>query len=161
MTCPRSHHTAWPPDFHHTAKATPAFPGGRRSSPSPTLGVESEKSFLPLHHVRLHEKVYHLWTRKQALTRQRLCQHFDLTLSSLQNCEINFCCLEAPLLPVFPLKSIRNTSITKEYTHPQLPSWDLVSNCAIDQNSVSPKSNSKPQFSGKAVNRQFQCDMGK
>ena len=51
-------------------------------------------SLSALYHEKVQWEEGHLQTRKQALTRHRICQHLDLEPPSLQNCKkLNVCCL--------------------------------------------------------------------
>lgn len=52
------------------------------------LTKEASRSFLaPLCHVRTPRKGHHLWARKWSLIRHWICQHLNLGLSCIQNCE--------------------------------------------------------------------------
>ena len=44
----------------------------------------------PFLHVKTQQKDWNLWTRKEAVTKHCICQHLDLGLPSLQNCENKF-----------------------------------------------------------------------
>ena len=55
------------------------------------------RDHLSLHHVRSYQEDIHLQTWKRVCTRTQPCWHPDLRLPSLQNWEINLCCLYHPV----------------------------------------------------------------